>query len=151
MRTIALLAASLVLLGNIASAQAVPTDAERLQARYGRQFYVLPDRDTGSPVRVYGRFTPHAQDIVRASAADTARNLIARNQDILRVQPENVRESYQHTAPTAKLGRIHRVEFRQTVDGVPIRGSRVFFTFLEDNSVLAMGAKSYPDRRRRWF
>ena len=128
-----------------ATAQTPDEDTRKLRERYGPRLVVIPDPHTGSPLRVYGGFAPHAADVVRGRAGLTARKIIDRNRDVLRVGPDDVREGRGHSAQTRKFGRVRRVEFKQTVNGVPIRGSRVFFSFLDDDSVFAMGARTFEN------
>ncbi len=149
MRVLATVATALVFLVNSTWAQEARTDTDKLRDRYDPRIHVVPDQVTGSPARVYGPFRPHPADVAVGSVAGTARNLIARNQDVLRVGPQDVREGSLHTIVAPKVGRVHRIEYRQAIDGVPVHGSRVFVALLNDASVLAMGAKTFriPEMR----
>ncbi len=124
--------------------QETDAGARTLRARYGRPLHVVRDVRTGSPLRVYGRFTPHRDDVVPGRPVDTARNLIARNSDVLRVTPDRTRHRSTHVSQLRRFGHTRRVEFRQSHNGVPIAGTRAFVTLVEGDDVLAMGAKTFP-------
>lgn len=48
-----------------------------------------------------------------------------------------------HAPYSGRFGRAQRVEYRQAHSGVPILGSRTFFTLLDSGEVPVMGAETF--------